>query len=110
MFVYRLAVNPLLAVEVSLASADPDGHAPLQFRALPRENGLEGVAEIVAMIRDEVGALTGLEGHLLGAVTTPADLHAALREQLTRYAPELTAGASIIEGRAPEPLPPGAAR
>lgn len=109
MMVYRLRVNALLAVDVSLDVIDPDAHAPLRFTAVPTEADPQQVDVLLEMIRDEVGAMTGVEGHLLGRVTTPADLHAAMSE-LTRYAPELRRGADIVASWRPEPTPPKTAR
>ena len=107
MFVYRLTINPLLFVDVSLDAADADENRPLNFTALPQEDGLPSVEDILAMVRDEVSALAGLQGHLLGTITTPADLHAAMSD-ISRYAPRLVKGREILEGYKLDPPPPGA--
>lgn len=110
MFVYRLNVNALLAVDVCLEASGPDDYAPLGFVAVPRDDGFDGIEDLMDMVRREVRALSGLQGHLLGETTTPADLHAALSQGgLSRYTPELIKGHDIVEDHAPEPIPPGTA-
>ena len=97
MFVYRLHVNPLLDVDVKLDASSSEENGPLRYEAVPKQANLPDIQTLVDMVKDEVRALTGIDGHLLGDVTTPVDLNAAFAEGgLSRYRPELIEGQQIL--------------
>lgn len=77
------------AVEVWLGVDNPNGSDVIQYK---------GPKDSVELVKRDLENSGGLYGHLIGEMTTPIDLEAAmLSEQMALYAPELIEGQDILD-------------
>lgn len=67
-----------------------------------------GQTEYVAGIRETLSRQAGAFGHLIGSVTTPIDLDAAMKgAEMQRFRPQVAEGADLVKKYDPD-IPKGA--
>lgn len=78
---------------------DPNASGEIQY---------SGQTEYIAGVRETLSRQTGAFGHLIGSVTTPIDLDAAMKgAEMQRFRPQIAEGSELVKTYDPG-LPKGA--
>lgn len=98
MIQYKLTVFTVLPILISVDSDNPNKSAEIQY-----QGNQDGIDEIKPILESSYGAF----GHLIGTVTTPIDLSAAMNSpEIQQFKPELIEGDDLVKDYDPQ-IPEG---
>jgi hypothetical protein len=88
MIKYQLRVDNQ-TIEVSLDASTPDDRAEIQYT---------GDADAVAIVEGALSSQYGIAGHLIGDITSPADLMIAMQsDEMQQFTPNAIEGSEMLQ-------------